>query len=256
MRAAHYVDDFTRLNERLAMMNFIRKQSSCALTRLAIALAMLAALPAAQSWAGPVILSTDGSVAYDQPTGGLSIQANGLFYLSDFLPGGNPQVPITSDSATLNLTVDASGKLIGTGTLAVNGAIDFDQDGANDVSGVLLTGTITAFASAGASPPPWDFHGGVTVDGGLLTQPSIALSGGGAFNDLFQLGQFSSFNLEVEQRVSGILGDFAASFSGNTVKGVVITGVPEPSTLTLGLIALVPVALCARRRGWDRRKCV
>ena len=170
-----------------------------------------------------MIFATDGSVAYDQPSGGLSIQANGLFYLSDFLPGGSGFVPITSDAATLNLTVDASGNLMGTGTLAVNGAIDFDQDGTNEVSGALLTGTITGFTSAGAGPAPWDFSGAVTVDGGLLTQASIPLSGGGAFTDLFQVGQLSLFDLEVEQQVSGILGDFLASFSGNTVKGVVIT---------------------------------
>jgi hypothetical protein len=255
VRAAQHVDDSAKLNERLAMMHFSRKQSSCALTRLAIALAMFAALPSAHAWAGAVIFATDGSVAFDQPSGGLSIQANGLFYLSDFLPFGNPQVPITSDAATLSLTVDASGQIVGTGTLAVNGAIDFDQDGTNDVSGALLTGTITGFTSAGAGPAPWDFNGAVTVDGGLLTQASIPLSGGGTFTDLFQVAQLSSFNLEVEQQVSGILGDFLSSFSGNTVKGVVITA-PEPSTLTLGLIALVPAALFARLRGWGRRKRV
>jgi hypothetical protein len=237
------------------MMQFFRRQSSCALTRFAFALAVLTTLPLGQCSAGPVILATDGSVTYDASTEALSVQATGLFFLSNYLPFGNPQVPITDDGATLSLTVNSSGQIVGTGTIAMNGAIDFDQDGTNDVSGSLLTGSITAFSSAGAGPAPWDFNGLFNITGGLLTQASIPLSGGGVFTDLYQVGALAQFNLEIEQQVSGILGDFLADFSGVTVKGLVAS-VPEPGTLTLSLIVLMPAAIYARLRGRGGRKRV
>jgi len=227
-----------------------------------MAVGVLGLSPAAECRAGgllsinfdqtrPVILATDGSVTYDQASGDFNVQATGLFFLSNNLPNGNTQVPITNDAAAINLTVDQNGNLVGTGTLSVGGAVDFDQDGKNDVTGNLLTGTITAFGVAGAGPAPWEFNGLFSFDGGALTQASIPLSGGGTFTDLFKVGEIGGFDLVVEQQVSGILGDFLADFSGNTVKGIAVgVYVPEPATATLGLIALVTIAGCGllRRR--------
>jgi hypothetical protein len=168
--------------------------------------------------------------------------ATGLFFLSSSLPNGATQVPITNDSATISLMVDPNGNLVGTGTLTVTGAIDFDQDGKNDTSGTLVTGTVNAFGAAVAGPAPWEFNGQFSFDGGTLTQSSIPLSGGGTFTDLFTVGQTGGFDLVVEQQTSGILGNFLADFSGNTVKGIAVGVVPEPSAATLGLLALATVA--------------
>jgi hypothetical protein len=133
--------------------------------------------------------------------------------------------------------------VVGPGSLSVSGAIDFDQDGSNDVSGTLVTGTVRAFGAAPAGPAPWEFNGLFSFDGGLLTQASIPLSGGGSFSDLFNVGQTGGFDLVVEQQISGILGDFAADFSGSTIKGPVVgVTVPEPATAILGLIALSTLA--------------
>jgi len=238
------------------MMRLFLRYALSALTPLAMAVGVLGLSPAAECRAGgllsinfdqtrPVILATDGSVTYDQASGDFNVQATGLFFLSNNLPNGNTQVPITNDLAAINLMVDQNGNLMGTGTLTVTGAIDFDQDSQNDVSGTLLKGTISAFGVAGAGPAPWEFNGLFSFDSGALTQASIPLSGGGTFTDLFTVGQTGGFDLVVEQQVSGILGDFSASFSGNTDKGIV-TGVstPEPTTVTLGLIALVAIAGC------------
>jgi len=249
------------------MMRLFLWRISWALTRLALAVGFVALSPVALCRAGgllqfsfdqnrPFILATDGSVAYDQASGDFNVQATGLFFLSNHLPNGNTQVPITNDAAAINLTVDQNGNLVGTGTLTVNGAIDFDQDGQNDASGKLLTGTITAFGVAGAGPAPGEFNGLFNFDGGALTQASIPLSGGGTFTDLFKVGEIGGFDLVVEQQVSGILGDFSTSFSGSTVKGIAV-GVyaPEPSTAALGLIALATIAGCGllRRRGGRAR---
>ena len=71
----------------------------------------------------------------------------------------------------------------------------------------------------------------------------LAIDVGGTFTDLFKVGETGGFDLVVEQQVSGILGDFQASFSGNTVKGIpagVI--VPEPSTAIVVLSALATLA--------------
>src|SRR5690242_13279459 len=84
-----------------------------------------------------VILATDGSVTYDQLSGDFNVSATGLFFLSNSLPGGAGQVPISSGLADLLLSVDQNGALVGPGSLTVTGAIDLDQDGTNDVSGTL-----------------------------------------------------------------------------------------------------------------------
>jgi len=239
--------------ERLLIMDLLRWCSLSGLIRLTLAVGALALVPAAECRAGvlqfdfdqsrSLILATDGSVTYDQTSGAFNVQATGEFFLSNNLPNGNTQVPITNDTATINLTVDQNGNLMGTGSLTVTGAIDFDQDGTNDVSGQLVTGRISAFGAARAGPAPWEFNGLFNFTGGGLTQSSIPLSGGGTFTDLYKVGETGGFDLVIEQQVSGILGDFLAGFSGNTDKGIT-TGavVPEPSTATLAVLALTTIA--------------
>ncbi len=205
---------------------------------------------------GPFIIATDGSVTYDSSTGDFNVQATGNFFLSNDLPGGLPQVPVNGGTAVIDLTLDQSGNLLGPGSIALNGGIDFDQDGTDDVTGSLLTGSVTAFGAATAGPAPWEFDGLFNMTGGGLTQSSIPLSGGGTFTDLFKVGETGGFDLVIEQQVSGILGDFLADFSGNTVKGIVVgVSVPEPSTATLQIIALASMAgtgLLCRRGRWNR----
>ena len=119
-----------------------------------------------------------------------------------------------------------------------------------------MTGTVNAFGSAGSGPAPWEFDGLFNFTGGALTQSSIPLSGGGTFSDLFTVGETGGFDLVVEQQVSGILGDFLADFSGNTLKGPVVgVSVPEPSTATLGIIAVAGLAgsCLLGRRGRRKR---
>src|SRR5690348_7851392 len=97
----------------------------CALSRLAIAVGVVLASSATEGRAGglipfdfdqsrPLILATDSTETYIRSTGAFTVQDTGLFFLSNNLPGGIPQVPITDDLATLSLTVDSSGNLIGT----------------------------------------------------------------------------------------------------------------------------------------------
>jgi hypothetical protein len=229
----------------------------------------LAILAASESRAGglipidfdpsrPLIVATDGSVAYDAPTGNFNVQAIGLFFLSNDLPGGLPVVPVDSGSAVIKLTLDKSGNLLAPGSIALTGGIDFEQDGVDDVSGSLVTGKVTAFGAAGPGPAPWEFDGLFTFTGGGLTQSSIPLSGGGTFSDLFRVGETGGFDLVVEQQVSGILGDFAQSFSGNTNKGPVVgVSVPEPATSTMALIVSATVVgwrLLRRLRARIRRR--
>ncbi len=238
-------------------MVLLRCCSLGALTRLILVAGSLALWPAAECRAGgllsftfdpnqPLILATDGSLTYDQPSGDFNVQATGLFFLTNTV-----FAPITgSDLATLNMTVDTSGNLVGTGSLSVTGALDIDGDGTNDVNeSTLLTATINALGTAPAGPAPWEFNGLMNFTGGALTQSSIPLSGGGTFTNLFQVGETGGFDLVVEQQVSGILGDFLSSFSGNTIKQFP-AGVPtpEPSTATLAVLALTTIAGCGALR--------
>jgi PEP-CTERM motif len=196
-----------------------------------------------------VILATDGSVTYDSSTGDFNVSANGLFFLSDSLPGDPGQVPISSGTADLLLSVDQNGALVGPGSLMLTGGIDFDQDGINDVSGALVVATVNAFNPSGAGPAPWGFLGQFTFTGGSLTQASIPLSGGGTFSDTYAVGQTGTFDLIIEQQVSGILGDFLSNFSGQSVKGPVVFSVPEPASgclLIAGLATIAGVGLFRR----------
>jgi hypothetical protein len=232
------------------MVDHTRRRSLWVLARVAVlgAVTSLGAsetradslLPIAFDLSRPTINATDGTVTYDSSTGAFTVQATGLFFLSNNLPD---VVPIDDGVATISLMVDSSGHLEGPGSLAVTGSIDFDQDGIEDVTGDLLTGTVDAFGASPAGPAPWAFNGLFDFTGGSLTQPPIALSGGGNFSDLFSLGDRGGFDVVVEQLVGGILGDFAADFQGNTDKGPVAgVVVPEPSTIRLVLIALAAIA--------------
>jgi hypothetical protein len=233
------------------IMHLLRWYSLRGLIRLALVLGAFALVPAAECQAGgllpvtfdpnqPLILATDGSVTYDQTSGDFNVQATGLYLVTSTV-----FAPITgTDLATLDLTVDHSGNLVGTGSLTVTGAIDIDGDGINDVNETtVLTGKITALGTAPAGPAPWEFDGLMSFTGGALTQPSIPLSGGGDFTNLFSVGELGAFDLVVEQQVSGILGDFSSSFSGNTIKQFP-AGVPtpEPATVTLAAVALTMIA--------------
>lgn len=196
-----------------------------------------------------VILATDGSVDYDSSTGDFNVSATGLFFISDSLPGGAGQVPISGGAADLLLNVDQNGALLVPGSLTVTGSIDFDQDGIDDVSGTLVDATVNGFNPSGAGPAPWGFLGLFKFTGGELTQASIPLSGGGTFTSTYTVGEAGGFNLIVEQQVSGILGDFLSSFSGQTVKGPVVSLVPEPTSgclLVAGLATIAGVGLFRR----------
>jgi hypothetical protein len=234
-------------------MDLLRCCSLSGLIRLTLAVGALALVPAAECQAAgllqftfdpnqPLILATDGSVTYNQSSGDFNVQATGLFLLTSTVY--SPTQITGSDLATLDMTVDHSGNLVGTGSLTVTGAIDIDGDGTNDVNqSTLLTGTITALGTATASQPSWAFNGLMNFTGGALTQPSIPLSGGGTFTNLFTVGGIGSFDLVVEQQVSGILGDFLSSFSGNTIKQFAAgVPVPEPDTATLTVLALTTIA--------------
>jgi hypothetical protein len=233
--------------------------------RLGLAVGVLVLVSAGQTRGGglvpitfdsnrPTIVATDGSVTYDATSGDFNVQATGLFFNSMHLPNGVPDVPITNDSVVINLTVDQSGNLFAPGTITVTGAMDIDQDGHNDVSGTLVTGAVTAFGAAAAGSAPWEFDGLFNFTGGALTQSSIHLSGGGTFTDLFKLSDTGGFDLVVEQQVSGILGDFLSSFSGNTPKGIAVgVAIPEPGSAVLLLVGTAGGAAGLRLKRFGAR---
>ena len=228
--------------------------------RFLMGIGALVALNPVESRAGGLIpwaidpnrpyIRADGSLTYDASTGDFNVQAAGLFFASNNLPGGNTQVPIAGGAAVIDLTVDKSGNLLSVGSLTLTGSIDLDQDGTADVGGTLLTGEVTQFGAAAAGPAPWEFDGLITITGGALTQSSVPLSGGGSFSDLFAVGEVGGFDLVVGQQVSGTLGDFMSSFNGSSIKGPVFgASLPEPSSLALCGLGLLALSGYARRLG-------
>jgi hypothetical protein len=248
-------------------MEPLRWSYPSALARLTLTVGAVALLSSAECWAdlvGPTfdqsrpeifaLGDTGDSVTYSAASGDFNVQALGLYFITSPFTS-NVVAPLSNGLAVLDLKVGPSGNLAGPGSLTVTGAIDLDQDGSNDVLGTLLTGTINAFGAAAASASPWEFDGLLNINGGALTQRSIALSGGGTFTDLLRIGDPGAFDLTVETQLTGILGDFVSDFSGSKLKGPipgVAQAVPEPSTSVLAIFALASIAgghLLKRRAG-------
>jgi hypothetical protein len=176
------------------MLRSIQRRRLCALVQLGAAAAALALSSPAECRGGlllfdfdpnrPVIQNFDGSVTYDAASGDFNVQATNLFYVS---PNTPTVAAISPGTAVIDLTVDQNGNMVGTGTYTLTGAIDFtgnvdmSNNPINDVSGTLLTGTVTAFGAASAGPAPWEFDGLISITGGLLTAPSLTLSDGSTF---------------------------------------------------------------------------
>ena len=170
----------------------------------------------------PSITALNGTLAYNASTGDFSSTSTAAFIVtsSDF--------GFFDDSSMLNidLIVKKDGDFVSNGTgLVLTGSVMVDgQAYTGDASSPLLSGVITAFGSQVAGPPSLSFDGFFTVQGG-------AMSG------LFGVGSTSAFLLEAESVTSGILGDYQADFSSDSVKATVSTVTPEPATATLALIA-------------------
>jgi hypothetical protein len=211
---------------------------------------------------GPTVSGANGTLTYNAGTG--AFDASVLEPANDpsfnsliFTPAGQPLNLVFLDPAmgtvslTFDLKVNTSGNFVSSGTgVTLKGAVDVDGDGTDDASGTLLTGTIFAFGAGAAGPPTVTFNGLFHVTGGLLTGP-ITLSGGGTLPIQFPVGATGGFDLFAENVTSGILGNFAASFSSSSVKPSVGLVVPEPGSLMLALFGIVTLGgsrLAQRRR--------
>jgi len=205
----------------------------------------------------PVIGSILGSITYTASTGVFQADSLPLTYTSfytindsswagaaffDLSYGGIQDVSV-------NLALDSSGNFVSNGSgFSLSGAIDLDNDGTDDVTGALLTGSINDFGfdtSLSASAGLFD------ITGGLLTQ-NINLSGGGTLFGGFTVGTLGIFVLEDIQATSGTFGDFtkdmAASF-GKDTEGEALA-IAEPASFTLALVGLAALGMTRR---WSRR---
>jgi hypothetical protein len=230
------------------------------LTRFVVALAALASLlapaPARAGLVdiqpdpnGPVVEGFFGTLAYTRATGNFHSETNPLTVSAPNIPGGFAL--FSSGNATVDLTVNSMGQFVSGGAgFTLTGSIDLDGDGTDDVSGTLLTGTITAFGAEDPGPPTREFNGLFKVTGGLLLAP-VTLSGGGSLSLGYRLNQPGGFLLFAESVTSGTLGDFSADFSSDSVKGDYVTAIPEPATATLAAVA---AGLLAGRLAYRRTK--
>jgi hypothetical protein len=195
------------------------------------------------------VLGFDGSLNYTASSGQLQNLASEMNFSG---PSGSGS--ISSGTLSLNLKVDNSGKLVNGGSqiIQISGSADLDGDSVPDVTGTLLTGTIKAFGPQAAGPPTWSFNALFSIDGGLLTQSMIPLSGGGSTPSPFPLGQFGVILLSAENVTSGTLGKFTQDFSSDSVKtdvGNLLT--PEPAAavqLVCGSLILSSLFFFRRKR--------
>jgi hypothetical protein len=198
------------------------------------------------------ILGINGNLTYTASTGELQSTSQALVYA----PAPNPDgfsLFNSGDTITVDMFVTQTGAFSSNGAgITITGTLDLDGDGTPDVSGTLLTGTITNFGAQSAGPPTWVNNALFTVDGGLLTT-DITLSGGGApFFGGFTLGEQAGLFLYAESVTSGTLGDFTQDFSSDSVKAEVgLLAVPEPASgiqIVFGLAGLGAFVVCKRSR--------
>jgi hypothetical protein len=227
--------------------------------RLVCAICLVVLLPCAHAQAGLLpfaldpnevsILGIDGSLTYTASTGELQSTMTALVYS----PAPNPEgfsLFGSGDTITVDLFVTQSGGFSANGAgITITGSLDLDGDGTPDVSGTLLTGSLTDFGAQAAGPPTWVSNALFTVNGGLLTT-DIALSGGGSYFGGFTLGEQAGLFLYSESVTSGTLGDFTQNFGSDSVKVEVGLPVPEPAAwiqAVSGLVGLATFMACKRR---------
>jgi hypothetical protein len=241
----------------------MRRQFHCC-ARVGFAIALLAFSHSA-CWAGslvnfqfaaggPVVQAQSGVLIYNSATGAFGSSSDAVAMTADALaPFGGPLAFFSSGTMSISLTVDKSGNLVsGLPGFSLTGSIDLNGDGTDDVSGTLLRGRITSFGTAPAGPATWQYNGTFLIQGGLLTAP-VALSGGGTVGPLFTLGSTGGFLGNVEDTISGTLGDFSQDFASDQDKPVA-GPLPEPATLVAGLIGgglMLARSLRRRRRGFQ-----
>jgi hypothetical protein len=201
---------------------------------------------------GPVVEGFFGSLAYDRATGNFHSETLPLTISGPSIPGGFAL--FSSGNAVADLFVSPGGGFVAGGSgFELTGGIDLDGDGIDDVSGALLSGTITAFGAEDPGPPTRTFNGLFKVTGGLLLDP-VALSGGGSLSVGYRLDALGGFILSAENVTAGTLGDFSADFASDSVKGTYPLAIPEPATAGLAAIAVGLLAWrFAYRRGRARR---
>lgn len=196
----------------------------------------------------PVVFGVNGVLTFNAANGNFHVDALALTYTNSALPNGFAF--IDGGSSIIDLIVDNNGAFVANGTgVTVTGSIDLDGDGADDVTGdalnPLLTGTITNFGAQAAGPPTLTFDGLFTIDGGALTG-LIPLSGGGSISGGFDVGTGGGFILSAENATTGILGDFISDFSSDQTKVQIGSVVPEPSGVTLAILAAATLGFAQR----------
>lgn len=201
---------------------------------------------------GPDVTGSSGSLSYDANTGEFQSTLIPSVYYSASVPGPSQMLTLTgSPSLSLDLFVNPDG------TFQANGAgfelLGSMLIGSTTISGVLLSGSVAGFGTDPAGPAPYEFDGLLDITGGQLTQPA-PLIGGGTLPIQFPSGSVGAFDLQAEDVVSGILGDFLHSYSADRVEGEAGAVVPEPSTWTL-LAAGLTMLLLARGAGGRGLKC-
>ncbi|MCO8122483.1 hypothetical protein NHH03_12110 [Stieleria sp. TO1_6] len=169
-------------------------------------LALLGVMPPMLS---PPLLDTDvaGLVDYDSTTN--LFTANGIpnLFQSDPI---NLALPITSPATfDLQLHVDAAGQFAGGvagDDLVITGEIDLDIDGIADISGVLLTGEVTAFGFSDDGPTTDRFDFRISITGGALATADASSPNYFAGKDI---------GLLITNQNSTFAGDFSVDFGGN-----------------------------------------
>jgi hypothetical protein len=166
-----------------------------------------------------VVTNINGTLTYNAATVDFHSESLPIVITSPDYPGGlgtfiNDSIP---NQTVIDLFVNQNGLFTGNGTIQMFGSVAFNDDSTADATGLLLSGTITAFGSEPPGPPTRDFNGLFTITGGALTQ-DVPLSGGGTVFGGFPVGGTGGFLLSAENVTSGTLGNFTADFSSDTGK--------------------------------------
>ncbi len=195
--------------------------------------------------------------------GNIELQSATALALSEVVVSGGSSITVVDtvsdvlsiSASKVSIGAGAAGSLVGILSIKDNGTITLDASAGKAGTGLALSSPITTFADEGSTSTTVSLTLGSGLTLNLLNLnvkqgDSLTLfSGVTGVTGVGDMDALEAGNLEAKTVFTNLTeGDFKLSYSNNIVALVAQRAVPEPTTATLSLLALMGLAARRRRR--------